>query len=137
MVMFPNGSIYGYVSDRECRWNLDGDVLFITNADNEITSRYKYNGSVFLGEVEGEKHPLYLVPIIATSDFDTVSAPKIFVNSIPKSGTYFVEAALTQAGCLHTGCMSAAMTLLMIIGACRTRISTSFPIDGPMVRLNG
>ncbi|MCH4143471.1 sulfotransferase domain-containing protein [Acetobacter peroxydans] len=99
MVMLPDGSIYGHVNDRECRWNLDGDVLFITNANNEITSRYKYNGSVFLGEVEGEKHPLYLVPVIATSDFDTVSAPKIFVNSIPKSGTYFVEAALTQAGC--------------------------------------
>lgn len=100
MVLQPDGSIYGYAHENERRWSREGDDLCFHHQAGHVTSRFRQSGDrVFLGHVENRFWPLYLVPALTLEKpEDAPDLPPIFINSIPKSGTYFLEAALARIG---------------------------------------
>lgn len=105
LVLMRDGSIYGYSHPNERSWSLHGDQLLFHGQDRLVTSRFRYcaEHGAWFGNVEGKKWPLYLIPIIRlgplpAQDHSNNTLPAVFVNSIPKSGTYFMEAALKNIG---------------------------------------
>ncbi len=103
LVLRDGGEIYGYSHPNEHSWSYDNETLHLHGIDGSVTSRFKHcniSGGWF-GHVEDRKWPLYLVPILqleAPVGDINASRPSFFVNSIPKSGTYYVEAALQAIG---------------------------------------
>lgn len=105
LVLMKDGSIYGYSHPNERNWSLDGDQLLFHGHNGRVTSRFRYCAAhgAWFGNVEGKKWPLYLVPVIRLGPQQPQyqskqTLPPVFVNSIPKSGTYFMEAALKDIG---------------------------------------
>jgi len=106
LVLRPDGSIYGYQHPNEQFWELVGDELRLLAYDKRVTSRFTYAGEgVWTGRWEGQLRPLYLIPALAlpataASDGDSPASawPPLLVNTVPKSGTYFLEAALRDVG---------------------------------------
>ncbi|KVZ88170.1 sulfotransferase domain-containing protein [Burkholderia ubonensis] len=105
LVLRDSGEIYGYSHPNEHRWSLADGELRLHSIDGNVTSRFRSDdeSGAWLGCVDKKKWPLYLVPVVRleanmpTPD-SAPSFPSYFVNSIPKSGTYFVEAALQEMG---------------------------------------
>lgn len=105
LVLMRDGTIYGYTHPNEHTWFLSGKQLIFRGQNGRITSRFKYcdQHKIFFGKVEGKKWPLYLIPIIhlghrPPQDPKGEAFPSVFVNSIPKAGTYFMEAVLKDIG---------------------------------------
>ncbi|MCM2291808.1 sulfotransferase domain-containing protein [Allorhizobium sp. BGMRC 0089] len=100
MVLRPDGSIYGYAHENESRWSREGDDLCFHHQAGHVTSRFRQSGDrVFLGHVENRLWPLYLVPALTLEKpAGAPDLPPVFINSIPKSGTYFLEAAFARIG---------------------------------------
>lgn len=102
MVLRPDGTVYGYRHDNEVRWTLSDDTLQFHSLNGAVTSRLRHSGeNIWAGRVSGRRWPLYLMPLLsldAPPECGEARAPSIFVNTVPKSGTYFVEAALSHAG---------------------------------------
>lgn len=103
MVLRPGGKILGYSHSNERSWELDeaGDLLF-RSENGTVSSRLRAESpSIWLGHAEGSTCPFMLVSLLrhdAGGD-----GPSIIVNSIPKSGTYFLTAALSAAGFPESG----------------------------------
>lgn len=104
LVLRDDGAIYGYSHPNEHSWSRVDGELRLHSESGEVTSRFQPCGesNAWLGTVEGRKWPLFLLPIVKLDDIaedsDGIRPPSFFVNSIPKSGTYFVEAALQGLG---------------------------------------
>lgn len=105
LLLMKDGSIYGYSHPNERAWSLDGEELLLHGENGQITSRFRYciEHGAWFGHVEKKKYPLYLIPVIrldplSPQDRSNHPLPPVFVNSIPKSGTYFMEAALKDLG---------------------------------------
>lgn len=107
VVFLPNGQLYGYQHENEHTWRMDGEELCLLNIQGQVSSRYHRTGNGWAGTVEGRRYPLYLNTLITTDTCETPGLPPVMVNTIPKAGTYYVEAALKAAGCpshrLHLG----------------------------------
>lgn len=111
LTLSESGEILGYHHPNERRWSLlDGELRFHSES-GAITGRFHHcqqSGS-WIGHVEGRKWPLSLQPTLSLGSATSSACifPPVLVNTIPKSGTYFVEAALNQVGCpslrLHLG----------------------------------
>ncbi len=95
MALHEDGRIGAYSHPNECRYELDEDELRFLDAAGGVTSRLRYyqDANVFLGA------ELYLLPVLRLDAAPKTStlAP-LLINSIPKSGTYFVEAAMARLG---------------------------------------
>lgn len=106
LVLRPDSSIYGYQHPNERSWELVGDELRLLAQDGRVTSRFTHAGEgVWTGRWEGQLRPLYLMPAISlpaarVTDANIPAAgwPSLLVNTVPKSGTYFLEAALRDVG---------------------------------------
>lgn len=102
MVLRMDGSIYGYNHQNERRWSLVDKTLRFHAEDGAITSQLDHAGNnIWSGHVACQHWPLYLIPLIQLNARETDNQPEhapIFVNSIPKSGTYYIETALTHVG---------------------------------------
>ena len=102
LIFEPDGGLYGYKSDSECRWIHEGNEICLLNHAGDITSRFRYiTSNIWRGHEENRAAPLYLLPLINTAPWVNSSeycCSGFLVNSIPKSGTYFLEAALKNAG---------------------------------------
>lgn len=102
LIFEPEGGLYGLKSDSECRWIREGSELCLLNSAGNITSRFRYiTSNIWRGHVENRGTPLYLLPLINTDPWGNngeYGCSGFLVNSIPKSGTYFLEAALKNAG---------------------------------------
>lgn len=106
LVLRPDGSIYGYQHPNEQFWELGGGELRLLARDGRVTSRFRHAGEgVWTGRWEGQLRPLYLIPAISfpapgASGADSPAAAwaPMLVNTVPKSGTYFLEAALRDVG---------------------------------------
>ena len=113
LVLRPKGRIHGYLvsnpkdKERAVRWEVDGDVLTLFTASGGRKSTLKYSPSAqgWLGFEHGSLTPHYLLPVVSAENAEpsTEDAPNIIVNSIPKSGTYFMSLALHRAGCTRSG----------------------------------
>ena len=101
----PEGVIFAYDHPNEKSWSYDSGELCFHSVSGEITSKLHYHADagVFLGKCEGKKQPLCLMPVISTKEISgTSTLPALIVNTMPKSGTYFLEAALTRVGWFPT-----------------------------------
>lgn len=103
LVLRRDGSLFGYAHPNEKCWRLEGRELVFDSSQGRVTSRYAYvpGTGQWLGHLEGKRAPLHLLPILSLDGQETGAPgmPAIVVNSIPKSGTYFLDAALTAVGC--------------------------------------
>lgn len=103
VVLRPEGGIGYYRHDNEAGYRLEGDRLNLISADGAITSRLRYHDAAncFLPVAP---HRLYLLPALELGPApQAASLPPVFINSIPKSGTYFLEAALHALGMTPLG----------------------------------
>lgn len=93
MTLRKDGRIGSYNHPNEFRYELRDDALSFLNAAGETTNRLRYypDANVFLGS------ELYLLPVLRLDAVPPTSTlPPLLINSIPKSGTYFVEAAMAR-----------------------------------------
>lgn len=74
------------------------------NDQGEVTTEFhEYGESHWRGNVLGRRDPLFLVPLVSNRVPDgRRGSIGIFVNSVPKSGTYFLEAAIGKVGVPQT-----------------------------------
>jgi hypothetical protein len=97
-----SGTVRGYAHPNEHHFAIEGDELVFRSADERPTSRFHVpaEAGALLGHVEQSRYPLHLVPVIRI-ELPAIPQPRgtgVFINSIPKSGTYFAEAAFALAG---------------------------------------
>ncbi len=95
VALHEDGRIGAYSHPNESRYELRDDELHFLNAAGIMTNRLRYypDANVFLGA------ELYLLPVLRLDAAPKTSTlPPLLINSIPKSGTYFVEAAMARLG---------------------------------------
>lgn len=99
LVLNAGGTVSGQNQSNEARWKLQNGQLLFLNTDGVETSRLSPQGTCWLGERSNSKWPLFLVPLLTinTSGSDC-RFPPVFVNSIPKSGTYLLDVLLARLG---------------------------------------
>lgn len=97
-----SGAVRGYAHANEHHHTIAGEELIFRAADGRPTSRFRISehADAFLGRVEDSCYPLHLVPVIRIDPPNIAQrrGAGVFINSIPKSGTYFTEAAFSLAG---------------------------------------
>jgi hypothetical protein len=101
LVFKPHGKIFGYSQPNERSWSLEGDELCFHAEDGRVSSRLRHVGEgIWSGHMTDRKWPLYLMPLLSLQSRGgkDVERPPVIVNSIPKAGTYFLEAALADVG---------------------------------------
>ncbi|MGR5177854.1 sulfotransferase domain-containing protein [Vibrio mediterranei] len=96
ILLRQDGSIGLYSNYNESFWKIDDGKLLLLSKDNIITSEFTFDNlsNSWQGRSVGKRWPLYLTPIIEVSVERKDSTKSILVNSIPKSGTYFLESIL-------------------------------------------
>jgi hypothetical protein len=99
MVLRPGGAIAGYTHPNEARWQSPSSgILEFVSAAGIVTRRFsRQSEAVWLGQDCWGIQPFMLVSALRY-DGATASTPAVVINSIPKSGTYFLAAALAAAG---------------------------------------
>lgn len=98
MVLREDGGIAAYSHPNEHRYSLTDGVLRFLNQHGEITSAVQYHedANCFLSPC-APGH--YLLPVLTLGAPPAAAAlPRLLINTIPKSGTYFLEAALAKLG---------------------------------------
>lgn len=97
-----SGAVRGYGHPNEHHFTIEGKELVFRAADGRPTSRFRIpkDAGALLGHVENSAYPLHLVPVIRIipPHIAQYRGAGVFINSIPKSGTYFTEAAFSLAG---------------------------------------
>jgi Sulfotransferase domain len=110
LVLKKDNTIHGYKHDNEDTWNFDekGNLCFFSKT-KEITSRFRYieNENCYIGNIENCKQTVYLLPVISCPENSTtnIQKPSVFINTVPKSGTYLLEAAFKKVGYKATNIM--------------------------------
>ncbi len=103
MVLKPGGEIYGYSHPNEHRWSYSEGILCFHDQSGAVSRslRYYSDANCFLGAAEGKKWPFCLMPVIVNSAPEKSLGevlPPVVINTMPKSGTYLLEAAFRDAG---------------------------------------
>lgn len=100
MSFSDDGKILSYNNDNERFYKLDGDTVCIYNKNYDMTRIFDRNAEAFIGKDVNSKSGFFLVPLIKFSHAPDVSkfTHRLFVNSIPKSGTYFLERIMMNLG---------------------------------------
>lgn len=95
IVLRGDGRVGFYSNPNEVFYEFCEDQLSFMNEAGKTTSRLFYHraANAFLG------NELYLLPVLHLEEPLKISTqPPLVINSIPKSGTYFIEAALAKLG---------------------------------------
>lgn len=93
-----DGSVSGYTHPNERQWRVSEEHLDFLSEEGRQTSRFRISRGGLIGR-SNSGHQLVLVPLLSTGL--TVTHPDrrgVLINSIPKAGTYFLEAAFVAAG---------------------------------------
>lgn len=104
LVFRSDGSIYGYDNDNERAWEYINEKIVFYDHHGTISSiltAERKNSLLFNGFFYGRRFPVFLIPLITLEQAilpTSLTKPGVFVNTIPKSGSYYVEAALSEAG---------------------------------------
>ncbi len=102
LVFRSDGTIIGYSNPSEKKWTLDAGVLTFFNDFGEPTSHFTRDGAsrCWLGTPTKTVWPLVLVPIVRNEPNVSMACryPPVFVNSVPKSGTYYIESVFKELG---------------------------------------
>jgi len=101
MIFRPGGEIGGYRNPNEERWELATDgCLRLFGASGRLQSEFWQLGdsAAFQGQSTRDNVPFYLFPLIKHEARVDSALPNVLINSLPKSGTYFLEKILKEAG---------------------------------------
>ncbi|SDU26408.1 Sulfotransferase domain-containing protein [Verrucomicrobium sp. GAS474] len=105
LVLRPGGTFYGYRPPHVIRWALeekeDGIDLILIDEGGKVVSRFRREGRTWSGTLENHRWPLLFAPLLendAPLPSPACPLPPLLINSIPKSGTYFLEKALASVG---------------------------------------
>lgn len=98
LALDPGGIVKGYNHPNERGWRLNDGHLEFLSEDGKPTSAFPLSEGVMAGRSQPTGGPLVLLPIIEGPPGLPTDRPAVLVNSIPKAGTYFLEAAFAGAG---------------------------------------
>lgn len=100
LILNSDGTISGYENPHENRWEYVDEELRFIDVEGTITSRFNEVGNrLFVGKSEINNTNLYLSPLLFLGQsLSTQFHGGFLVNTIPKAGTYFLEAALSAMG---------------------------------------
>jgi hypothetical protein len=114
LVLRRNGSVYGYRHENERAWRLGNAGLEFIGNNGNVTSTLTLSTvggalPVWSGTVAGKRWPLmlqgFLMAPVYRSGPTEAPLPPLFINTVPKSGTYLLEKAFSLSGwnatCLH------------------------------------
>ena len=111
LVLKKDFTIHGYKHNNEDSWNFNekGELCFFSKT-KEITSRFHYvdKENCYIGNIEGCKQSVYLLPVISCPENNSTAemqAPSVFINTVPKSGTYLLEGVFKKIGYKPTNIM--------------------------------
>lgn len=98
MTFAADGRVTTRQHPAEHRYRLDGRVLAFLDGSGTVTSRLGYDaGSGAFGPLDGARHVLR--PLLDLGPVEGRGrGPAVFVNTVPKAGTYLMYGALEQAG---------------------------------------
>jgi hypothetical protein len=99
--LLRNGRLKGYSHPNEHLWNIKGNKLTFLTSDRKPTSTFTHSKkhNCWIGTVYKRRFPLYVLPVLTLPEPDKPAAfPSVFLNTLPKSGTYLLEAALKFVG---------------------------------------
>jgi hypothetical protein len=104
LVLLKNHTVLGYKHKNETFWKFDDNqqLCFLTHK-KQVTSRYSYfaEKNCYIGTAEHGIQVMYLMPVFSFPELNydaEVILPSVFINSIPKSGTHLINAALSKIG---------------------------------------
>ena len=103
IVLLPNGDVVGYYNQNERKWSIRNNKLSLYSSIGIKTSEFDYikSENIWIGRGVERKWPYYLIP---TFNFNGLNKKKdsndfsVLVNTIPKSGTYFLTSAFANIG---------------------------------------
>ncbi|MDD2705608.1 MAG: hypothetical protein PHU07_09800 [Acidocella sp.] len=98
VALHEDGRVTSYVHPNEHGYVISGGELRFLNAAGETTNTLRHypDANVFLSS---SMPGLYLMPVVTLDQpAGNTSLKPLLVNSIPKSGTYFLEAAMAWLG---------------------------------------
>jgi hypothetical protein len=103
LILLKDHTVLGYKHNNEAFWEInDEQQLCFLTSKKQITSRYSYfaEKNTYIGTAENGKQVLYLIPVFSFPELikEGPVLPSIFINSIPKSGTHLLNAALAKIG---------------------------------------
>ena len=102
LVLHRDGRVGRYRHPNEAAYRLTDDGLAFFNTEGEFTNALAFAADVYA--FFSRKAGLYLLPVLemARSAPRPEAGPALLINTIPKSGTYLLEAAAAQAGWSRT-----------------------------------
>lgn len=98
MVLRAGGSIAGHRNQYEYNWSYVDGNIHILNSNGEISRNFKYIEEIDSFIALSNRIPFYLYPIFRHNPRTDSHLPNILINSVPKSGTYFLERVLDKSG---------------------------------------
>lgn len=98
MVLRNGGDIVGDRQFKEKKWKLIKESLHLIDSSGKTLRILKYIKSTNSFLSVDRKMPFYLFPILHHEKHNDNNLPKILINSIPKSGTYFLDRILSELG---------------------------------------
>lgn len=115
MTLDEGGEVRGYCNEREDRWSLvDGELRFLLRGSEIVTSRLRLvceEPLLFHGASTADNNRLYLRELLSLQSLAALPSdparPPLLINTVPKSGTYWLRQAFLHLGsqptCLHLG----------------------------------
>lgn len=104
MVLRPGGEVVGYANPNEARWRPtpEGDLCFLDRDERPTAQLRHRGGDIWMGTAKGNRYPLHLLPALSIEQPLThpPGEVSVIINTIPKAGTYLVEAAFQEMGFL-------------------------------------
>ena len=99
LVLRRGGRVLGYENPREHSWSLKTpSTLCFHDKQNEVTGVFKCKApGIWVGTPTDSITPLYLIAAFSATQTQDTNAT-VLVNTIPKAGTYLLEAALSNFG---------------------------------------
>lgn len=99
VVLRGDGTVGGGSRESEQRWEMDGTALRLMTANNVPTSNLRYVAGINTF-VPADRNGSMLIPVLTllSQRVGLAKTPAVFVNTIPKSGTYLLERALREVG---------------------------------------
>ena len=104
MSFAPTGKVMGRVHPNEDRYKItpEGELTFLSR-QGQVTSVLRFVPQTG-GFVPQQGYPHFLQPIFALNPAQPVRGrPPVFVNTVPKAGTYLMARALENAGFTNQG----------------------------------
>lgn len=100
-MVLRNGRVLGYDNPRERGYRIDGDFVELLDEAGHATSRMQRMAGplpTYVGQSTDSAVGLYLIGIVQVDQTPGALQHRVLVNTVPKSGTYWLREAFVQLG---------------------------------------